>query len=297
MDKIIQLITGQVACESKAAAAFRASMLMALKSGTIQAFESQLEKQSVVKAVAYALVPGKAYVNTVEPWDVLDPNLPENSVAVLYYEGMTTPWKSFNLENKLAQVQSNPRIVGTLIFLNTPGGYIHRIDTLSESIRASVKPVAAYITGICASAGQWLSSSTRRVFSASATDVHGSIGTMTSYMEDEKFWEEMGIKITDLYATASVNKNHKSRTAEDSENPDRFKPIIEDLDFYNAIFHNTIATNRGLTVDLESKVFDGSDFHTDEAISLGLCDERATLDTALNWVLVEGLKSKTKNNF
>lgn len=291
MDKILELMTSTYVCHAASMNTFRAQLLAAVKNGTVQALEENLEKKSDVKAIVYGMVPGRAEVNTVDQWDIDDHSIPENSVAVLFYEGMTFPWRTYNLEQKIAQVAANPKIVGILLFLNTPGGYIHRIDTLSATIRNSVKPVAAYITGMCCSAGQWLSSPCKQIFSASPMDIHGSIGTMTTWVNDAKFWESMGIEIKDLYATLSVNKNHKGRAAEEGD----FTPIIDDLDFYTDIFHTAISTNRNIPFDATSKVFDGSDFHTDEAIGLKLCDKIATLDEALSWVLVEGMKVKSKS--
>lgn len=290
MDKIIELITGATACEPNSLASFRASLMLAIKNGTMQSLEDRLQKQSEIKAVAFSLVPGQAYINTVDQWDIQDPNLPENSIAVLYYEGMALPWKSFNLENKIATCNANPRIVGILLFINTPGGYIHRIDTLSQTISDSVKPTAAYITGMCCSAGQWISSPCRRIFSASQMDLHGSIGTMSSFMDDRKFWEEMGITWTDIYATASTKKNNVSREAEKGN----FEPLVAELDYLTEIFHKAVSANRKIAMSEESP-FDGSDFFTPEAIRLKLVDQYGTLADALNYLLVEGLKNKSKS--
>lgn len=291
MDKILELMTGTYVCDSASMNTFRAQLLTAVKNGTVQAIEENLEKKSGIKAVVLGMLPGKAEVNTVDQWDINDPSIPENSVAILFYEGMTFPWRTYNLEQRINQIAYNPKIIGTLLFLNTPGGYIHRIDTLSAAIKNSPKPIAAYITGMCCSAGQWLSSPCKRIFSASLMDIHGSIGTMTTWVNDSKFWESMGIEVKDFYATLSVNKNHKSRAAEEGN----FQPIIDDLNFYTEIFHKAISTNRNIAIDDKSKVFDGSDFHTDEAIALKLCDQLSTLDEALNWVLIEGMKVKSKS--
>jgi ClpP class serine protease len=294
MDKIIELITGATACEPRSLASFRASLMLAMKNGTMQSLEDRLQKQSEIKAVAYSLVPGQAYINTVDEYDILDPHLPENSVAVLYYEGMALPWKSYNMENRIAMCNANPRIVAILIFINTPGGYIHRIDTLSQAITASVKPTAGYVTGLCCSAGQWISSACKRVFTASDMDIHGSIGTMSTFMDDRKFWEEMGIAWTDIYATLSTKKNYVSREAESGN----FEPLIAELDYLTNLFHKAISVNRNITLAPESAPFDGSDFFTETALSLKLVDQKGSLDEALNYLLVEGLKIKTrtKNN-
>ena len=292
MDKIIQILTYPMACEPTASTAFFGSLVMAMKNGEVQAFEKRLSDERAVKCMAYALDAATGYVNVVDPWDICDPNLPDNSVAILYMEGIIWPWRTFDIENRIAQISNNPRIVGTLIFTNTPGGYAHRIDVLTDTIKNSTKPIAAYVTGLCCSSGQWFVSGCDRIFCASKTDTLGSIGTMTTYMDQSKWLEEMGIKLEELYATKSTKKNHRGREAAKGN----FEPIISDLDFYNEIFHETISKNMGIARKDDSPVFDGSDFHSEEAISLGLAHEIATLDTALNWVLRTGLKNKANNN-
>jgi len=291
MDKVLELMTGAYVCDAASMNTFRLQILTAVKNGTVQAIEDNLEKKSEIKCIVFGMNPGKASVNCVDQWDITDPSIPDNSIAVLFYEGMTFPWKTYNMEQRIAQVAANPKIIGSLLFLNTPGGYIHRIDTLSETIKNSPKPIAAYITGLCCSAGQWLSSPCLKIFSASLMDIHGSIGTMTTWVNDSKFWESMGIEIKDLYSTLSGNKNYRSKAAEEGD----FTPIIKELDFYTEIFQKAISQNRNIAIDDKSKVFDGSDFHTAEAIALKLCDQLATLDEALNWVLIEGMKTKSKS--
>ena len=103
MNKIIELLTGNVACEETALASFRLAMIMAMRNGKTEEFEKQLENQSAVRAVAFAPGDATAMVNTVDQWDIGDPNLPENSVALLYFEGMAYPWKSFDMENRIAR--------------------------------------------------------------------------------------------------------------------------------------------------------------------------------------------------
>jgi ClpP class serine protease len=120
-------------------------------------------------------------------------------------------------------------------------------------------------------------------------DIHGSIGTMTTLINDNKFMESLGIELTDIYATKATHKNNDSREALKGN----FEPVIEKLDALNELFHNSISKNRGIAIT-ETDVFNGSDFLTKRAIELGLCDQIGTLEDALNYAFIEGMRYKSK---
>lgn len=291
MDKIIQLLQLPMSCEERARNSFLTALLTSIKNGSIESFEKSID--SPIKTRAFSMIEGVAGVNVVESWEMEDSSLPENSVAVIYLEGMVYPWKTYRVENLIAIANANPKILGVLLFMNTPGGYVLRVDILTEAIKNSIKPVAAYVTGMCASAGEHIASGVRRIFSASRTDIHGSIGTMTSFVDDSKFWEDNGIVVRDIYASLSTMKNDRSREAEKGNDA----PIIADLDFFNNLFIQTISKNRGIAVTDDNPVFKGSVFFTEEAINQKLVDEIGDFETALNWVLNEGLKNEANNKY
>ena len=151
MDKIIQLLHAPMACEESARLSFLAALFSALKNGTIEAFEKQIT-QTGITVKAFSMYEDKASVNIACEWDLDDVNMPDNSVALISLEGMIFPWKSYHIEQTIAMINSNPRLLGGVLFVNTPGGYIHRVDITSDAIKNSVKPIASYVTGVCASA-------------------------------------------------------------------------------------------------------------------------------------------------
>lgn len=291
MDKILQLITLPVACEENSSLSFRTALIAAIRNGNAEQFEKQIS--APITAKAYSLVSGTASVTTANCWELDDVNLPENSIALISIEGMIYPWRMFQLEQLIAAVNANPKLLGALLFVNTPGGYVLRVDIASAAIRDSIKPIAAYVTGMCASAGEYLVCGCRRIFTASRTDVHGSIGTMTSYMNMSGYWKEMGIEMHDIYATLSTRKNDQSREADKGND----QPIIDNLDFYNTLFHETISATRGIAIDPENEVFQGATFFAEDAIQRKLVDEVGSLETALDWVLTEGLKNEANHNY
>lgn len=281
MDEILSLLTSPIAIHPDHFNSLKLALFSAIKTGQLADFKVELKKGDVkAKAITYQSA------NMVDEWDIMDDEIPENSIAMILIEGIVYPWKTFQVEKFLQKAIDNPNIIGILFFVNTPGGYTHRVDVLADAIKKCQIPTAAYVTGICTSAGMYMFSGVNRIFSASKTDVFGSIGVMTTYTDSREFWKEMGFIDTDIYATLSTEKNLEIREAEKGN----FEPIVKNLDFLNDLFHKTISENLGIPIDTESHVFKGATFFTEEAISLGLAHQIASLNEALNWVTLEAIK-------
>ncbi|MDR2824094.1 MAG: S49 family peptidase [Prevotellaceae bacterium] len=295
MDKFIQLLSTPIACEVNAQNALLASIMLSLRNGTTTEFEKALSMQ--VHCRVYAINAASIDINIASRYELDDENLPEQSVAVLFLEGIIYPYKVFDMENMLQRIAANPKIIGTLIFVNTPGGYVYRLNSLHDEILNSAKPVFAYVSRICFSAGMWIVSGARRIFMDDATDQIGSIGTMTTFISLKKMFEELGITQKDIYATLSTRKNEDVRAIE--QNLENDELIIKDLDFLNSQFHEVVAKALGLDteqhLDEKTGVFEGAVFFRDEAIRLGLAHEKATFQQALNSVMKEGLKVQALN--
>lgn len=287
MDKILNLFTQPLACTEDYYRAMRLALFTAMRNGTLAEFESEIGKNLPKCEIAVANSETLA-VQIAEDYELTDPDLPENSIAVITVEGGIYPYISYRVEQLVKTANANPNINGILFFVNTPGGYVHRVDITSEVIAMSEKPTAVYATGMCCSGGMFMFCGAGRIFAASELDRFGSIGTMTTFSDDRKFWEENGFVDTDIYATLSTKKNYNIREAEKGN----FEPIRDSLDIINQAFHQAISTRRGITIDPESDVFNGSDFMASRAIELGLVDEIADFDTVLNWVVMEGMKWK-----
>ena len=271
--------------EPSAESALRLALITAMQNGTIEALEKRITEENITSAI-YALSPNGCCIVDSNNYSLESMDIPDDSVAMIWVEGIIYPWKSFEIENQIAKVNGNPKLLGALLFMNTPGGATHRVDITSTAITNSKKPIAAYATGICASSGIWLASGSKRIFAASITDRIGSIGIKSTFRDITKYLEEAGIVEKDIYATLSTEKDAESRAMKVGNE----EPIIANLDFVNEVFHKVIATNRKIKYDKESPIFKGAIFNAQEAIANGLIDQIGTLDEALTWVLTEGLK-------
>lgn len=284
MDKLTQYLNAHWVLESGVHKAEFAYILSALKNSNVESIESYLSRD---KITAYAT----ADVNAIDQYELSDVNIPDNSVAVISVQGTLYSWKTFDIENYIAQAINNPRIIAVLLFVNTPGGMVHRIDIATNLILSSPKPINAYITGMCCSGGIWLVSACKNIQAASPLDVIGSIGVKTNYWSLKKYWKEMGIVDQDLYATDSTKKDFEVRELEDNNND---KPIIAELDFTNNLFQQTISKNLNIPFSKDSDVFKGATFRANNALQHKLIHGIGSFEDTLKLTLANGLANKSK---
>lgn len=272
--------------ESNAQTAELTYILTAIKSSNIAAIETYLSRDKVTAYVT-------ADVNAVNQYELSDVNIPDNSIAVISVQGLLYSWKTFDIENYIRQAINNPRIVSVLLFVNTPGGMAHRVDIASDVIKLSPKPINAYVTGMCCSGGIWLVSGCKHIMAASAMDIFGSIGVKTNFYSLKRYWKELGIDDRDIYATDSTQKDYESRQAEDGNDA----PIIEDLDFVNNLFQQTISKNMNIPLDKTSDVFQGAIFNSEEAIQNKLVHSIGSFEDIMRQTLAAGLAIKSKQEY
>ena len=274
-------------CEERARKAYMVALVMALKNGDVFSADKKLIVESAVKCVGYS-VSEDLKPNLISEWSVDNENLPENSIAMIFLEGIIFPYKVFDIENKIKIIEQNPKIIGTVLLVNSPGGYEVRCDILQDVIKKSMKPIAVNVTSQCCSAAMEIVCGAKRIFCNSKQDVLGSVGTMTTFLSFKKYFEKEGIVWEDIYATLSTRKNEESRQLEENiENDEKMKAF---LDVYNENFHRIIADAYGL--NRSDDLFTGRLVFAEEAITKGIAHEIAPIESVIKWTFIEGLKNK-----
>ena len=239
-------------------------------------------------------------INTCDKYDLMYDDMLYNSVALIPVQGPIMSDNILNLQKYLALADANEKVIAVVLLVNSPGGQVFQLDNICGNIAGMETPVYTYIIGMCCSAATWITSASKRIFCSSPMDVLGSVGIMTSVMDMSGLMKDkLGIDVKDFYASLSTEKNQPVRGMLDPESTAEEKAartaeLQKELDFMNAIFHNTIATNLGIKPD--SPVFTGKTFHAEEAIQLGLAHEIQTLDYVIDFAHSEGVKN-VLNNF
>ena len=171
---------------------------------------------------------------------------------------------------QLAQADESVRAI--LFDFDTPGGAASGCGDAARAIRDSGdKPMAAFVGGMCASAGYFLASAVGSITMGSASVV-GSIGTVIEYVDTSPMFEKMGAKIVRVVAGDSPNKRLDPHSAEG-------KAELQALvDAGCEEFVGSIAEFRGRTADEVLLHFGrGLVFDADEGIRRGMADGRGTL--------------------
>lgn len=184
------------------------------------------------------------------------------------------------------QAESNANITHHMFLFNTPGGDAMGVKTLSEYISSLRKPTMAYVEGMAASGGLWLSSATDSIYMSEELAQIGSLGAFSTFYDSSKAREEAGYRKIEVYAPQSTRKNKMYRdiasldaevaTAAQKEYADRFlKPLVEN-------FQTAYKTNRAAHLSkMPQSVFEGDMFNGTEAVNYGMADGIASFNEAL----------------
>lgn len=170
----------------------------------------------------------------------------------------------------------DPAVKHIVLNIDSPGGQANGIAELAAMIRASSKPVTAYVDGTAASAAYWLASAAGRIV-MSKTAMVGSIGAVLS-LDTRK--REGALEIV---SSQSPNKRPDVTT-------DTGRAQIQSLiDSLAQVFVDDVAAYRGVSTDTVLEKFgQGAMFVGADAVARGMADQIGTLET-----LIAGLSGST----
>lgn len=178
--------------------------------------------------------------------------------------GMATMGKLIN------QANSAENISAIVLEFNTPGGSVTGTQELANIIKASQKPVYAFVHFAC-SAGYWLASACKEIWASSATAEVGSIGVMSYFLDRKDMLKEAGITEHEIYASQSADKN---KTFREARNGNYELMIKEELNPLAEIFQADMRANR----NLPNEAMTGKTYLAEPAMKLGMIDRIGSLE-------------------
>lgn len=219
------------------------------------------------------------YGNYVDPGKVS-----QESVAIVEFTNVITyedqecgPAGMLTKANILEKCFANDNIKGVVMLLDTPGGSGSGMFHIMETLGRSNKPVVAFVRRMAASAGCGIASSANHIMLANGLSSVGSIGAFTTIIDYSGYFENMGLSVTDIYATKSTKKNESYREAMNGNT----KPLLAELDTFNEMFISSIKTNRTGKYSDDPDLFSGKMYMGQAAIDCGLADSFGTLSDAV----------------
>ncbi len=217
---------------------------------------------------------------------VANANIPENSVGILPVSGPITKYNgecgepgALQRNNWLLDMKNRNNIGSVVMMLDTPGGQVGAQNASVGIIKNMGKPVLSYVDGMCGSLGIWYSSVSDECYLSDETDEMGSVGTLARLMDFREYFEKMGIKMHEIYAPQSTEKNKPYRDAIDGD----YTAMEEDLSFHVDKFISFVKTNRGeLATSTVSQWGKGKMFYAKDAIKIGLADGIKPFDQVIS---------------
>jgi ClpP class serine protease len=189
------------------------------------------------------------------------------------------------MANQLKWMDANENISSILIEIDSPGGHVDGTATFADAIRNASTPTIALVNdGMACSAGYWIASAADTVYATHAHSEVGSIGVYATLADYAKYYEDKGIRVDDLYAKQSTEKNKGYRDWK-AGNADEF---INRLSATADVFINTVKTNRAGKLNLEvADPFKGAVYSADKAVEIGLIDGIKSYDAVMNELLIK----------
>jgi protease-4 len=226
---------------------------------------------------------------------VSNPNIPENSVGVLPIGGPITKYNgscgepgAIQKASWLGMMQKRDNIGSVVMLMDTPGGEVRAAPVMTDTIGKMGKPVLSLVDDLSASLGMWLSSASDEVYASSNRAQIGSIGSYTMLADMSGMLEKEGIKIHEIYAPQSVDKNKEYRDALKGD----YTAIEKDLALHVDDFKSFIKQQRPQSAPFESQWGTGKVFYADEGKKLGLIDGVKSFDQVVSKAAWLGKRNK-----
>ena len=186
-----------------------------------------------------------------------------------FFERMMGGTDYDEVSEALAEAEGREDVRNLILHLDTPGGGGIGLQELASQIAAASKPVYAFTDMMMASAGYWIGSQAKAIYSTESAKV-GSIGAVIVHQDVSGMMERIGIK-----TTAFFKGPHKIDGA-------GFKPLSTDekaelngrISTIYDVFKKAVTKARKGKVSaevFESKIYDGR-----KALDLGLTDGHVT---------------------
>jgi protease-4 len=170
------------------------------------------------------------------------------------------------LIQQIEYARDNARIRAVLLVLNTPGGTV--VDTEAVYLELmqlqAKKPVVAYVQGMAASGGYYLSAATNEIYSGPSSII-GNVGVIVTLPEDPFIVE-------DIFTTGPYKM---TGTARDT--------TLREIDVIKQGFYQAVVSGRGERLKLDAEgLLSGQTWLASEALQHGLIDGLGSLSEALD---------------
>ncbi|MHC4070113.1 MAG: signal peptide peptidase SppA [Planctomycetota bacterium] len=210
-----------------------------------------------------------------------------NKIVLIDVQGLINREQAEDFYQQLRTVQKDNHVKGLIVRVNSPGGTVSGSDQIYNEIlnyrKKTNKPVVAFMQGVAASGGYYVSVACDKVM-AEPTTITGSVGVIMGYLVLEQLLEEK-LGIQPVISKSGMKKDWPSsfRIPTDEE-----KQYIQDKLIKPAYerFVGIVAKGReSLSLEEVRSLSDGSVYSAQEAMDEKLIDGIGYLDEAIEEVM------------
>ncbi|MFH1722325.1 MAG: signal peptide peptidase SppA [Candidatus Altiarchaeota archaeon] len=181
------------------------------------------------------------------------------------------------IKDLLKEADEDSSVKSIVLEINSGGGYVVASRELTRAVKATKKPVVAWI-GEAGASGAYYAASGADLIVADEDSITGSIGVIMSLSHYYDLFSWLGINTTTI----------KSGTYKDSGSP--YRPMTEEehamfqklIDDVNDDFVEEVSLNRNFSLEYARSISDGSIYLGSRAKELGLVDELGGLEAAID---------------
>lgn len=215
-----------------------------------------------IKAAKQRSMPRQAAPKEGAPGKTL---LVEIAGTITKYDQECGPIGTHTMRGLLAEADQSGQYEEIVFMIDSGGGEADGTGLLAHTIAAMKTPTRAIISGLCCSAAYHIASACNSIEATSNTDMIGCIGTMMTIKDIRAKLESEGIKLTEIYASASTEKNKEFIDAMEGD----YTALTEILDVFNEDFLSFVKRRPGL----KEEALNGKTYTAKNALKMGLIDK------------------------
>ncbi len=242
---------------------------LSTEDATKETFVAALKSRPEIKQEGYSVVNGVAVIpihgvimKNPDFWDLL-------------FGAVSTG----SIQNMVTAAIADPTVQTIALDIDSPGGTVAGTAETSDFIynSRSKKKIYAFASGQMASGAYWIGSAAEKIFATKTTEV-GSIGVYTTMIDMSVLAHNAGIKFEIIKAGKYKALGHPAKPISEEE-----KQIAQTrIDDIYSVFVDSVARNRGVSVDKVMQVADGRVWIAEKAVEMGLIDGVDSVDSILS---------------
>ena len=194
------------------------------------------------------------------------------------------------MANFIKAANQDPEISGIVLAIDSPGGSVDGTELFSKAVKASGKPVVAWVDGMAASAALWIASAASEIIASSPNDEIGSVGAMLRLQDNQPALEKDGVRFHTIISDQTPDKNKHALEIQQGKY-DNFK-----ADHLNPLAQNFIDAVKANRDGIESSFLTGKMYFAKNAMG-AFVDRIGSLDDAIARVQEMATQPEHSNQF